>query len=152
MTSVDTDLRRLKKDIDLRIGRLFENLKKGHRSEVQMSVTSIWVLHIYILTFFLIIYQLWFVLGKLTPSWVWTLIWVYHIYRIDFNVQQNSSFQMIESNSTTLKGSHSKTCINGELIILPESMVNSLFYLYQWWTHYFTPFNGELIILPVSVG
>jgi hypothetical protein len=46
--------------IDLRIGRLFENLKKRHRSEVQMSVTSIWVLHIYILTFFLIIYQLWF--------------------------------------------------------------------------------------------
>jgi hypothetical protein len=32
---------KLKKDIDLRIGRLFENLKKGHRSEVQMSVTSI---------------------------------------------------------------------------------------------------------------
>jgi hypothetical protein len=29
----------LKKDIDMRIGRRFENLKKGHRSEVQMSVT-----------------------------------------------------------------------------------------------------------------
>jgi len=26
-----------------------------------------------------------------------------------YNVQQNSSFQMIESNSTTLKGNHSKT-------------------------------------------
>ena len=31
----------LKKDIDLRIGRRFENLKKGHRSEVQMYWTSI---------------------------------------------------------------------------------------------------------------
>jgi hypothetical protein len=37
----------LKKDIDLRIGRRFENLKKGHRSEVQMYWTSIWVLHTY---------------------------------------------------------------------------------------------------------
>jgi hypothetical protein len=41
--------------------------------------------------------------------------------------------------------------INGELIILPLSMVNSLFYLYQWWTHYFTWINGELIILPLSM-
>jgi hypothetical protein len=46
---------------------------------------------------------------------------------------------------------HYFTSINGELIILPVSMVNSLFYLNQWWTHYFTSINGELIILPVSV-
>ena len=43
---------KLKKDIDLRFGRLFENLKKGHIFEVQMSVTSIWVLHIYTHIFF----------------------------------------------------------------------------------------------------
>ena len=30
----------LKKDIDLRIGRRFENLEKRHRSEVHMSVTK----------------------------------------------------------------------------------------------------------------
>ena len=29
----------LKKDIDLNIRRQYENLKKGHRSEVQMSMT-----------------------------------------------------------------------------------------------------------------
>ena len=29
----------LKEDINLRIRRRFENLKKGHRSEVKMSVT-----------------------------------------------------------------------------------------------------------------
>jgi hypothetical protein len=29
----------LKQDIDLRIGHPFQNLKKGHRTKVQMSVT-----------------------------------------------------------------------------------------------------------------
>ena len=29
----------LKKDIDLNIRRQYENLKKGHRSEIQMSMT-----------------------------------------------------------------------------------------------------------------
>jgi len=46
---------------------------------------------------------------------------------------------------------HYFTWINGELIILPVSMVNSLFSLNQWWTHYFTSINGELIILPLSM-
>jgi hypothetical protein len=41
------------------------------------------------------------------------------------------------------------TSINGELIILPLSIVNSLFYLNQWWTHYYvSPSNeGRHIVL-----
>ena len=38
VTSLDVDLRKREMAIDFRIERRFENLKKGHRSEVQMSV------------------------------------------------------------------------------------------------------------------
>ena len=36
---IDVDFRQWEMAIDLRIGHRFENLKKGHRSEAQMSVT-----------------------------------------------------------------------------------------------------------------
>jgi hypothetical protein len=37
--SLDVDWRKCERAIDLRSERRFDNLKKGHRSEVQMSVT-----------------------------------------------------------------------------------------------------------------
>ena len=39
VTSLDVNFRKRETATDLRIGCQFENLKKGHRSEVQMSVT-----------------------------------------------------------------------------------------------------------------
>ena len=50
------------------------------------------------------------------------------------------------------KGDISFRYLKQFFLVLAESMVNSLFYLYQWWTHYFTCINGELIILPESNG
>ena len=38
VTSFDDDMRKWETTIDLRIGCRFDNLKKGDRSEVQMSV------------------------------------------------------------------------------------------------------------------